>query len=272
MDIQIIILFLLGGILGGFLAGMLGVGGGIVFVPLIQIVLEKYQIINDTDFVNYTLANSLTIVLVIGIFGTIKHYKNKNTHIPSALIIGLSAIVVSLGITLLVKYFNLQNEKLFKGIFVTILAATALKMILGLKKTKTETTLNLPSKYKLIPAGIFTGFVTALSGLGGGVVMVPYFTNILKMPIKFATGLSVTVIPLIALPLLIFYSFEMPTQIIYQKYQMGYILLPLVLPIITGAVFATSFGIKTAQKLNEKTITIIFLSFVLITILKVLIF
>ncbi len=272
MDIQLIILFFIGGLLGGFLAGLLGVGGGIVFVPLIHIVLDKFNVSIGTDAVNYTLANSLSIVLVVGIFGTIKHYKNKNTHIPSALVIGLFAIISSLSITILIKIYNFHNPMVFKGIFVAILSVTAIRMLWSLKQQKVKSELILPAKNKLIPAGIFTGFVTALSGLGGGVVMVPYFTNILKMPIKFATGLSVTVIPLIALPLLIFYSMETATQIIFPNLQLGYILLPMVAPIIAGALIATSYGIKAAQKMNEKTIAKIFIAFVVLTIFKVLVF
>jgi len=270
MEIQFIILFVLAGILGGFLAGLLGVGGGIVFVPLIHIVLDKYNITNDA--VNYTLANSLAIVLVVGIFGAIKHYKNKNTHLPTAAIIGFSAILSSFTITLLINFYDFHNPKVFNGIFAFILIVTVIRMLLSLKKKKEISELIIPEKKKLIPAGIFTGIVTALSGLGGGIVMVPYFTNILKMPIKFATGLSVTVIPFIALPLLIYYSQGAPTQIIYTGKQMGYILFPMIIPVTIGAVIATRYGIKAAQKLSENTITVIFICFVLLTLAKVLMF
>ena len=65
-----ILLLVLAGLVGGFLAGMLGVGGGIVFVPVIQLILTYHKISEGN--VAYTLANSLVIVFAVGISGTFK--------------------------------------------------------------------------------------------------------------------------------------------------------------------------------------------------------
>ena len=86
-------LIVLLGFAGGFLAGMLGVGGGLVFVPVFQEIVKNHEI--AADRVPYVLANSLLIVFVVGISGSIKHIKIKNTHLQAALTTGLAA--VSLG-------------------------------------------------------------------------------------------------------------------------------------------------------------------------------
>ena len=94
---QEIILLLLTGVLGGFLAGALGVGGGIIFVPVIQWYISKYRITIET--VDYTLANSFCVVFFIGLLGIIlqknlKHYKIIITTGVFAVISSLSSLLL----------------------------------------------------------------------------------------------------------------------------------------------------------------------------------
>ena len=86
-------LIVLLGFAGGFLAGMLGVGGGLVFVPVFQEIVKNHEI--AADRVPYVLANSLLIVFVVGISGSIKHIKIKNTNLQAALTTGLAAVFSS---------------------------------------------------------------------------------------------------------------------------------------------------------------------------------
>jgi uncharacterized membrane protein YfcA len=69
-----IILLLLTGALGGFMSGLLGVGGGIIFVPVIDYYLQK-QGINGHLLVNLILANSLATIVFTGAAGSIKQFK-----------------------------------------------------------------------------------------------------------------------------------------------------------------------------------------------------
>ncbi len=270
LPITIILLCVAAGILAGILSGMLGVGGGIIFVPILHFLLEPYSIASDHVF--YVLCNSLAMILVVGIMGAYKHHKMKNNHIPSALVTGVSAIITAMLLTFIIDYFSWKNPFVFKLIFAAILFYSFLRMTLGIKNKDEEYTIvNIPSWKRFIPVGFLTGIITAISGLGGGIVMVPYFNKILKLPIKFSTGLSISVIPFIALPLLLFYGFKMPENIIFPNKQTGYILWPFVLPIVVGTILGMPLGIKIAQKLSNRTITFIFLLFIVITLIKLFI-
>lgn len=266
MPITEILLLIFAGLLGGFLAGMLGVGGGIVFVPVIQQILFHHQITEGNVY--YTLSNSLVIVFAVGIRGTIKQLKLKNTHLPSAVATGISASISSMLLTFLIFKYELNNQQLFNYIFAVILIFTTIRMLLS--KGEDNNQLNIPKITKFIPAGLFAGVVTSLSGLGGGVVMVPYFNKILKLPIKFATGLSLSVIPIIALPLIVFYSIINPVQLVHSKYQTGFLVWPLLVPIILSAMLSSGYGVKFAQTLRPKTLSTIFITFVILTLVKIL--
>jgi len=268
LPITEILLLVLAGLVGGFLAGMLGVGGGIVFIPVIQLILTYHGIIEGN--VSYTLANSLVIVFAVGIIGTFKQLKLRNTHLPSAFATGISASISSMAITFVIFKYDWSNPQLFNYIFAFILIVTTVRMLFSNKFEATD--LVIPKISKFIPAGLFAGVVTALSGLGGGIVMVPYFNKVLKLPIKFAAGLSLSVIPMIALPLIIFYANLKPAAVVDEKFQTGYLVWPLLIPVILSSILASGYGVKFAQKLTAKTLTTVFITFVIMTLVKILIF
>lgn len=271
-QIWFFLLIILLGFAGGFMAGMLGVGGGIVFVPVIQEIVRYHPVLADK--VPYVLANSLLIVFFVGITGTIKQYKLKNTDLKASLVTGIAAVASSLTLTYLLQLHQINDQKAFAYIFSGVLVLTAMRMWYGRNRNReTETApAKLPALLQFIPAGFFAGIITAITGLGGGVVMVPYFNKILKLPIKFATGLSLSVIPIIAFPLLVFYMVSQPAADLYPGWQTGHILWPAVVPILLAAGIAAPFGVRTAHKMSSKTLLTVFMTFILINLIKILFF
>ncbi len=270
---QISLVFLLTililGFTGGLLAGLLGVGGGIVFVPLFQEIASKHPIV--TERVDYVIANSLLVVFIVGISGSIKHIKLKNTHLKAALVTGCSAVVSSLILSYTIKQLGLNNPQVFKWLFSGILVFTGIRMWSGKKPNEdSDQNVVIPPLKQFIPAGLLAGCITALTGLGGGIIMIPYFNKINKLPLKFATGLSLTVIPILAFPLLMYYALQTVQVQIYAGLQTGFILWPVALPMVIAASLASPFGIKLAQKMKSKTLLMIFTGFILATIIKTL--
>ena len=81
MDILLVILF---GIAGGFVGGMIGVGGGILFVPALAIVLDEPQVEAE--------ATSLLAIVIVAIAGTIRQRRYGNVRMGDAITIGLTSI------------------------------------------------------------------------------------------------------------------------------------------------------------------------------------
>jgi uncharacterized membrane protein YfcA len=84
------LILLLCGSIGGFLAGLLGVGGGMLFIPVIHEYLNGYSLTTD-EIVKYTLGNSIALVFISGVSGTFRQIKMGTWDWKQSLQIGIPA-------------------------------------------------------------------------------------------------------------------------------------------------------------------------------------
>jgi len=124
-----------------------------------------------------------------------------------------------------------------------------------------------PLFWKFPLAGLLTGLISGLSGLGGGVIMIPLFTQYLKMGIKKSASISIGVIPVMMIPMLILYGSYRPEEVL-SSMQFGYLLPGVFLPLVAGLLFAAPLGVTFGQKLSSKQLKIIFAVLVIIVIIK----
>ena len=124
-----IVILLLIGVIGGFLAGMLGVGGGIIFIPILTYFFEK-EGLSSTDVVKATLANSLFLVLGSGVSGTLRQLSDKSLNWMNTLIIGLPGGAVSYLISQSIATGDWYKPFVFQLVFLVFLKLSILKMLL----------------------------------------------------------------------------------------------------------------------------------------------
>jgi uncharacterized membrane protein YfcA len=117
--------------------------------------------------------------------------------------------------------------------------------------------------------GFFAGIVTAMSGLGGGVIMTPVFTDLLKLNIKKASAISNGVIPFFAIAVGIL-NLNTPSTQNVSEWQVGYVVFPVVIPMILSTFFLAPLGVMASQKANQKTIRLVFASFISLVFIKTL--
>lgn len=260
-----IILFLFGSF-GGFMSGFLGVGGGIIYVPVLDYFLSKY--FHDSELVKAVLANSLFVIMFSAAVASYKQYKLGNLffkEIIQTLLPGIISVVV---LQTLINKGTWYSRDVFLYFFLTMLLFVAFKMFLS--KPKIIITENTKAdNYKYNITGAFAGIVTAMSGLGGGVIMTPVFTEWMKLDIKKASAISTGVILGFAIVIGILNLNAVPQNYV-SDFQFGYILLPIAFPLIIGTFLFAQMGVKTAQKSKSQTIRITFATFASIVLLKVI--
>ena len=112
MDIVLAILF---GIAGGMLGGLVGVGGGILFVPALVIFLDEPQVRAE--------ATSLLAIVIVAIAGTWRQYGYGNVRLGDAAVIGaLSVAGVSLGVVVANEVSQRTLEVAFAGLALIVAA------------------------------------------------------------------------------------------------------------------------------------------------------
>ncbi len=258
------VLFLLGS-LGGFMAGLLGIGGGVIYVLIFNHYLQKMGV-NDSMLVSSIIANSMFAILFAGISGSYKQWKNKNFFPNEMIIAGLSASVSSIFFSYLISKGNWYTKDSFSVFFIILLVLIALRIFTQRKKEENFQTKDT-NMSSLSITGIISGTIAAFSGIGGGVIIVPILTDIIKMPIKKATSISLGVISIMALFTSIFNGMS--------NYLSGnnasLIIFSLAVPVAIGSLIASPFGVQIAAKLKPLQIKIILFLFLISVILKMLI-
>ncbi len=255
------------GIIGGILSGLIGIGGGLIFVPIFDYLL-KSKGIEGSELVKFTLANSFFCIFIAGILTSYKQFKQGNFYLKEILYTAIPAIVTGAALTYFVTRFSWYSESVFKLLFVALLVYTAVKTFV---KRKTIEEKELPfSAQRYIIIGLFTGVASSLSGLGGGVVMIPLFRNILKLDMKKAASISIGAIPILLFPMLLVYGFGKP-NVNQAIYQWGYLNPLYVAPVALGLWGGTSIGLKISKRITNQTLQIIFASLLSILIIKYLI-
>lgn len=265
MSFEIFILLLVLGVAGGVLSGMIGIGGGLIFVPMFDALFKSHGI-DGSELVKFTLANSFFCIFFSGIITSAKQYRQNNFYFKEILYTAIPAIVTGLVFTWLISRFTWYSESMFKGLFVMLLIYTVVR---SFSRSAKEQPSELPfNRNKHLLIGLLTGIASSLSGLGGGVVMIPLYQTLFHMDMKKASSVSIGVIPVLILPMLIVYLSGSPAQISDELTLWGYLAPLYVLPISLGLWLGTSFGLKLAKKLSNQTLQYIFAGLLTVLIVK----
>jgi uncharacterized membrane protein YfcA len=270
-----IILLFFGGCLGGFLAGLLGVGGGLIYIPLIGLLLSQQYGIQSDEIVKFTLANSFGLVFLSGVSGIYRQIKLNVYSFKNSLTIGIPGAIAATSMSYFIQNGNWYQKDKFQFVFLFFLLISIANMIFG-KKNEPSNTHALSNSNVLIRifVGLFAGIVVSLSGLGGGIVMVPLFRWLLKKPIHEATSLSLSIVPIIAIVPIIQYliapNVPQLTQYGYHFPQSGFMVWPYFVPMAIGVIFFSSFGQKTAPKVSVFWLRVIFAFLSTIILVKTL--
>ena len=270
------LILLLCGSMGGFLAGLLGVGGGMLFIPVIHEYLSSYSLSTD-EIVKYTLGNSIALVFISGVSGTFRQIKMGTWDWKQSLQIGIPGALSSLAMSYAITHGDWYNKQRFQTVFLGFLLLSIGNMIFGKSKaTKSNDTAanpqenQTPNRWLPTFVGILAGTVVSLSGLGGGIIMVPLFRMLLKKPMHQATSLSLSIVPILSISSLLQYTLSQPIHPI-NPLQTGYLLWIILIPMMAGVMFFSSFGQKTAPRVPVLWLRVIFAVLSSIILIKTLI-
>ena len=239
-----LIIFLIIGAFAGFAAGLFGVGGGTIIVPLLYIVFS--QMGYDPDVVMHlALGTSLATIIVTSISSFMAHQKKDGIiwsvfrNLAPGMALGC---FFGAGIAGWLSGLHLQ---MIVGVFLLWVAYT---MFMGSKKV-VDNTKTLPSTPAQIGAGAGIGIASAIFGIGGGSITVPYLTHY-GVVMQKAVGTSAACgLPIAISGALGFMLFGMNAQVNVPN-TIGYIHVYAFLGISIMSFFTAKFGAKAAHALS----------------------
>lgn len=257
---SLIILFLLGMVVG-FFAGLLGIGGGAIMVPALT-AFFLWHGFNPQVVVHLALATSMSCIVVNAIISIRTHHQHQAILWPITYQISPAVLLGSA----LATYFVIQiSSKTIAMIFMLLMLAVAAQMIFGLKpKVQASSKINT---FELIPVGFIIGFLSALIAIGGGSLSVPYLTwHRISIKKAIATAAS------IGLPLAMAGSFVFIIKGIGQAglpdQVLGYVYWPATLAITAGSLVTTSLGAHLTHRLPIKLLKHLFAALIIALAVK----
>ena len=249
----LIIELVLLGISTGFLAGLLGIGGGMLMVPFITIIMSHRGVAPDLA-VKMAIATSMATIIFTSMSSVWAHHRRGGVRwdIVKRLAPGIvtGSIIGSLGVFALLKGSYLA---IVFGLFVGF---SATQMFLNKKPKPTR---QMPGAAGQFAAGSFIGFLSGLVGAGGAFISVPFMTwcNVAMLSAvatSAALGFPIAVANVIGYIISGLNVHDLPVG------SFGYIWLPALVVIAACSFMTAPLGAKAAHSLPVDKLKRIFAS------------
>lgn len=159
--------YLIAGLVSGLLAGLFGIGGGLIIVPILMLVFG-WQGMSSDIAIHVAIATSLMTISVTSISSMLAHHKYETTQWHLVKKLAPSLVLGSFAGAYIASSMPSHILKIWFGVFALLVA---IKMWLPPPKSVSTKFLATPS---IFSAGLITGIVSAMVGIGGGSLVVPY--------------------------------------------------------------------------------------------------
>ena len=237
----------------GFLAGLLGIGGGMLMVPFITLIMAGRGVAPDLA-VKMAIATSMATIIFTSISSVRAHHRRGAVRwdivkrLAPGIVVG--SIIGSMGVFALLKGSYLA---IFFGLFVSF---SATQMFLDKKPKPTR---RMPGAAGQFAAGGVIGFLSGLVGAGGGFISVPFMTWC-NVAIHSAVATSAALGFPIAVANVLGYVVSGLNVQDLPAGSFGYIWLPALTVIAVCSFFTAPLGAKAAHKLPVSKLKRVFAS------------
>lgn len=251
------------GVVAGIIAGLLGVGGGIVIVPVLYYMFTALKI-DPAVLMHVAVGTSLATILATGSSSTWAHYKRGSVDLELlkrwwwAIALGVIAGATLAG--------NISGGALTLVFGFVALAVSANMMF---RKDGAHLAESLPGTPVKEVLGFLIGGISVMMGIGGGTLGVPTLT-LFNYPIRKAVGTAAAIGLIIAVPgtlLSIYFGWDEAGR---PPFSLGFVNLVGFVLIIPASTFAAPLGAKIAHAIDPSKLKLVFALFLGFTGLRMI--
>lgn len=233
--------YILLGAFAGVLAGLLGIGGGLVIVPVLTIIFSNTEIPHQY-ILHMALGTSLTSILFTSVSSLYAHHKKEAVIWKIVLSITPGIIVGTMSGTYIASFLSTNFLKIFFAIFLLYVGT---QMLIGIKPKPTR---EIPGGSGIFCAGGIIGVFSSLVGIGGGTLSVPFLVWC-NTKMHKAIGTSAAIgFPIAAAGALGYMLNGLNVQGL-PEFSLGFINLKALAGIVMASVLTAPIGAKLAHSL-----------------------
>lgn len=247
----------------GFVAGLFGIGGGLITVPFLYYIFNYLEI--DPQYVMHlAVGTSFAIIIPTAIVSVLTHHKFKAVDFDVVKSYGIFVVLGVIIGTFFAATLKTKSLILFFSIIITFLGI----YLLLIKERENNITVNIKLYLKII-FGFIVGFISAPMGIGGAIMNVPilkFFGYSINKAIGSAAAIGFLIALFGALGFLISGSYlktNLPLSI-------GFLNIPAFLIFIPITTFMARIGARTVHRIDKNKISKFFGLFLLIVATKFL--
>ena len=244
------IIMLLIGIFGGFISGLVGIGGAIIIYPMLLLLPPLVGLPTYSAYIASGLTSSQVFFSTLS--GSLNAYKSKNFSRTLILNMGSGMVIGSMLGAILANLINVQ----FVNTVYIIIALLAL-ILMFIKVTPSTSHIKF-NRLLLITIGGIIGLVSGIVGAGGAFIIIPVLLVIFKLPMNTVVTNSIVI------------AFISSIGAFIIKLLQGYIPVNSAIPLILGSILFTPLGMKIGQKIPDYIQKMIVSILIVIAIIKLI--
>ena len=246
MDPTLVVVFVVLGTIVGFLAGLLGIGGGMTMVPVLTFVFTREGFAPE-HVVHIAIATATATILFTSTSSMREHQRHRAILWP---VVAAMAPGVIVGALVGPQIVGAMSTALLSALFGLFVAFAATNIWLDRQPKPSHT---LPGRGGLIAVGSVIGIISSMVGAGGAFMTVPFMTAC-NVPMRNCVATSAALgLPVAAVATIGFVVAGIG-QAGLPPHTIGYVHLPALLVIVAASVISAPFGARAAHRWPVKTL------------------
>jgi len=233
--------YLLTGALTGFIAGLLGVGGGIVIVPMLVLCFSLQPQIPHELIMHLALGTSMATIIFTSMSSSWSHHRRGAVRWSIVFLISVGIIP---GTFFGSCFVACMSTNFLRGVFVIFLFYVGIQMVRNKKPTPSR---DLPGWGGMFGVGGVIGVFSSMVGIGGGTLSIPFMIWC-NVPMHQAIGTSAAIGFFIACAGAVGYIVNGLHSADLPQYAVGYVYLPALLGIIVTSILTAPLGAWLANR------------------------
>jgi len=248
-------------IIAGFLAGLFGIGGGLIMVPFLFYIFN-YLEVNPDYLMHLAVGTSFAIIIPTSIVSVYTHFKLNGVDIDLVKSYGIFSVFGVIFGTVFATFLTTKPLMLFFACVIFFFSS----YLLFFKENEKKILLSIKIKYKII-FGFISGFISAPMGIAGGIMNVPVF-KFFGYQINKAIGTAAAIGFFISLFGAVSFLISGSYLDVNLKFSYGFINIPAFLIFIPITTLMARVGAKTVHRIDKNKISKYFGLFLLIVGIK----